>query len=160
MIRASRASKVAGAFLVLFWHAKENLAQRKSALPPRHQREKHFKNHFWLSFGAQKRTLLRFLQKLRQLLLHLRQRISAVADGVLLVGSQLGIAAALRVGALVRLAHTALVGDEERVVAEAVVPGQPLEGDAARAFAPEGEVLAGGQDEADQIGRASCRERV
>ena len=34
LIRASRASKVAGAFLVLFWHAKENLAQRKSALPP------------------------------------------------------------------------------------------------------------------------------
>ena len=26
LIRASRASKVAGAFLVLFWHAKENLA--------------------------------------------------------------------------------------------------------------------------------------
>ncbi len=25
-------------FLVLFWHAKENLAQRKSALPPRHKR--------------------------------------------------------------------------------------------------------------------------
>ncbi len=73
-----------------------------------------------------------------------------MADGVLLVGSQLGIAAALRVGALVRLAHTALVGDEERVVAEAVVPGQPLEGDAARAFAPAGEVLAGGQDEADR----------
>ena len=95
---------------------------------PRHQREKHFKNHFWFSFGAQKRTLLRFFQKLRQLLLHLRQRISAVTDGVLLVGSQLGIAAALRVGALVRPAHTALVGDEERVVAETVVPGQPLEG--------------------------------
>ena len=32
LIRASRASKVAGAFLVLFWHAKENLAPRKSAL--------------------------------------------------------------------------------------------------------------------------------
>ena len=117
----------------------------KERSAPRHQREKHFKNHFWLSFGAQKRTLLRFLQKLRQLLLHLRQRISAVADGVLLVGSQLGIAAALRVGALVRLAHTALVGDEERVVAEAVVPGQPLKGDAARAFAPAGEMLAGGR---------------
>ena len=26
LIRASRASKVAGAFLVLFWHTKENLA--------------------------------------------------------------------------------------------------------------------------------------
>ena len=25
LIRASRASKVAGAFLVLFWHAKENI---------------------------------------------------------------------------------------------------------------------------------------
>ena len=25
LIRASRASKVAGAFLVLFWHAKENM---------------------------------------------------------------------------------------------------------------------------------------
>ena len=34
LIRASRASKVAGAFLVLFWHAKENLApmQKRSAL--------------------------------------------------------------------------------------------------------------------------------
>ena len=26
LIRASRASKVAGAFLVLFWHAKENMS--------------------------------------------------------------------------------------------------------------------------------------
>ena len=42
LIRASRASKVAGAFLVLFWHAKENLAQRKSALTPRHRRDNHF----------------------------------------------------------------------------------------------------------------------
>ena len=25
LVRASRASKVAGAFLVLFWHAKENI---------------------------------------------------------------------------------------------------------------------------------------
>ena len=32
LVRASRASKVAGTFLVLFWCAKENLAQRKSAL--------------------------------------------------------------------------------------------------------------------------------
>ena len=32
LIRASRASKVAGAFLVLFWCAKENLALRNSAL--------------------------------------------------------------------------------------------------------------------------------
>ena len=38
LIRASRASKVAGAFLVLFWHAKENLAPRNRALPPRHRR--------------------------------------------------------------------------------------------------------------------------
>ena len=43
LVRASRASKVAGAFLVLFWHAKENLAQRKSALPPRHRRVKPLK---------------------------------------------------------------------------------------------------------------------
>ena len=26
LVRASRASKVAGAFLVLFWHAKENIS--------------------------------------------------------------------------------------------------------------------------------------
>ena len=34
LIRASRASKVAGAFLVLFWRAKENLAlvQERSSL--------------------------------------------------------------------------------------------------------------------------------
>ena len=30
-------------FLVLFWHAKENLAQRKSALTPRHRRVKPLK---------------------------------------------------------------------------------------------------------------------
>ena len=52
LIRASRASKVAGAFLVLFWHAKENLAPRNRALTPRRQRE----NPFWFSFGTQKRT--------------------------------------------------------------------------------------------------------
>ena len=40
LIRASRASKVAGAFLVLFWHAKENLTPRNRALSPRHQRAK------------------------------------------------------------------------------------------------------------------------
>ena len=37
LIRASRASKVAGAFLVLFWHAKENLApmqKRSDPAPP------------------------------------------------------------------------------------------------------------------------------
>ena len=39
LIRASRASKVAGAFLVLFWHAKENLALPQEQLNPRHQRE-------------------------------------------------------------------------------------------------------------------------
>ena len=38
LIRASRASKVAGAFLVLFWHAKENLTPRNRALTPRHKR--------------------------------------------------------------------------------------------------------------------------
>ena len=35
LIRASRASKVAGAFLVLFWHAKENLALPKERSIPR-----------------------------------------------------------------------------------------------------------------------------
>ena len=34
LIRASRASKVAGAFLVLFWHAKENLALRQKRSNP------------------------------------------------------------------------------------------------------------------------------
>ena len=38
LIRASRASKVAGAFLVLFWHAKENLAPPQERFNPRHQR--------------------------------------------------------------------------------------------------------------------------
>ena len=38
LIRASRASKVAGAFLVLFWHAKENLALPKEQSAPRHKR--------------------------------------------------------------------------------------------------------------------------
>ena len=42
LIRASRASKVAGAFLVLFWHAKENLALPQEQFNPRHQRENHF----------------------------------------------------------------------------------------------------------------------
>ena len=32
LVRASRASKVAGAFLVLFWHAKENLTSRNRTL--------------------------------------------------------------------------------------------------------------------------------
>ena len=35
LIRASRASKVAGAFLVLFWHAKENLAFPQQRFDPR-----------------------------------------------------------------------------------------------------------------------------
>ena len=39
LIRASRASKVAGAFLVLFWHAKENLALPQQRSIPRHKRE-------------------------------------------------------------------------------------------------------------------------
>ena len=38
LIRASRASKVAGAFLVLFWHAKENLTLPQQQFTPRHQR--------------------------------------------------------------------------------------------------------------------------
>ena len=42
LVRASRASKVAGAFLVLFWHAKENLALMKKPSAPRHQRVKPF----------------------------------------------------------------------------------------------------------------------
>ena len=44
LIRASRASKVAGAFLVLFWHAKENLAPMQKRSDPRHRREMPFKN--------------------------------------------------------------------------------------------------------------------
>ena len=44
LIRASRASKVAGAFLVLFWHAKENLTPRNRALTPRRQRASLLKN--------------------------------------------------------------------------------------------------------------------
>ena len=38
LIRASRASKVAGAFLVLFWHAKENLALPQQRFTPRNKR--------------------------------------------------------------------------------------------------------------------------
>ena len=38
LIRASRASKVAGAFLVLFWHAKENLALPQQQFDPRLRR--------------------------------------------------------------------------------------------------------------------------
>jgi len=54
-----------------------------------------------------------------------------VADGVLFVGGQLGVAAVLGVGTLVRFAHTAVCGDEQRVVAKAVVAAQPRKGDAA-----------------------------
>ena len=39
LIRASRASKVAGAFLVLFWHAKENISLNEKAICPAHRRE-------------------------------------------------------------------------------------------------------------------------
>ena len=42
LIRASRASKVAGAFLVLFWHAKENISLNERALCPAHRRVKPF----------------------------------------------------------------------------------------------------------------------
>ena len=35
--------EIAGGFLVLFWHAKENLTSRNRALPPRHQRENQLK---------------------------------------------------------------------------------------------------------------------
>ena len=42
LIRASRASKVAGAFLVLFWHAKENLAFPQQRFNQRNQRVKPF----------------------------------------------------------------------------------------------------------------------
>ena len=41
LIRASRASKVAGTFLVLFWCAKENLALRNSALTRADRRKNH-----------------------------------------------------------------------------------------------------------------------
>ena len=40
LIRASRASKVAGAFLVLFWHAKENISLNEKAICPAHRRVK------------------------------------------------------------------------------------------------------------------------
>ena len=45
-------AREAGAFLVLFWHAKENLALLQQRSDPAHRRE----NHFWSSFGVQKRT--------------------------------------------------------------------------------------------------------
>ena len=73
-----------------------------------------------------------------------------MADGVLFVGGQLGVAAALGVGALARLAHAAFVGDEQRVVAKAVVSRQPLKGDAAGALAHTGQMPAFRQDEADR----------
>ena len=43
LVRASRASKVAGTFLVLFWHAKENLALPQQQFTPRCQRVKPLK---------------------------------------------------------------------------------------------------------------------
>ena len=54
LIRASRASKVAGAFLVLFWHAKENVpggeefCKSHPACPtrPRSAREELYGGHF------------------------------------------------------------------------------------------------------------------
>ena len=46
LIRASRASKVAGAFLVLFWHAKENIALEGKSIYPAHRREYLFENGF------------------------------------------------------------------------------------------------------------------
>ena len=71
-----------------------------------------------------------------------------MADGVLFVRGQLGVAAVLGVGALVRFAHAAVGGDEQRVVAKAVVAAQPCKGNAARAFAHAGQVPAVRQDEA------------
>ena len=54
LIRASRASKVAGAFLVLFWHTKENVpggeefCKSHPACPtrPRSAREESYGGHF------------------------------------------------------------------------------------------------------------------
>ena len=71
-----------------------------------------------------------------------------MADGVLFVRGQLGIAAVLGVGALVRFAHAAVSGDEQRVVAKAVVAAQPRKSDAARALAHAGQVPTVRQDEA------------
>ena len=45
LIRASRASKVAGAFLVLFWHAKENISLAQERFSPRHQRANQLKEN-------------------------------------------------------------------------------------------------------------------
>ena len=47
LIRASRASKVAGAFLVLFWHAKENLALLQQHSDPAPQAREPFLVLFW-----------------------------------------------------------------------------------------------------------------
>ena len=71
-----------------------------------------------------------------------------MADGVLFIRGQLGVAAALGVGALIVLSHAAVGGDEQRVVAKAVVPAQPLKGDAARALAHAGQMPPIRQDEA------------
>ena len=58
--------------------------------------------------------------------------------------------AALGVGASARFAHAAVGGDEQRVVAEAVVPCQPRKCHAAGALAHAGQMPAIGQDEADR----------
>ena len=47
LIRASRASKVAGAFLVLFWHAKENLAPMQKRSDPAPPAREPFLILFW-----------------------------------------------------------------------------------------------------------------
>ena len=77
-----------------------------------------------------------------------------MADGVLFVRGQLGVAAVLGVGTLVRFAHTAVGGDEQRVVAKAVVAAQPRKGNAARALAHAGQVPPVRQDE------AHCRDEL
>ena len=71
-----------------------------------------------------------------------------MADGVLFIRGQLGVAATLGVGALIVLSHAAVGGDEQRIVAKAVVPAQPLKGDAARALAHAGQMPPIRQDEA------------
>ena len=52
LVRASRASKVAGAFLVLFWHAKENLApMQKRSAPRPPAREQTLSSLYFISRG-------------------------------------------------------------------------------------------------------------
>ena len=52
LIRASRASKVAGAFLVLFWHAKENLTLPQPRFTPRNKRAISFPFFYTLRFAS------------------------------------------------------------------------------------------------------------